>query len=727
MTDVRRIHALLGKVRRRLRLQQALEWGTTAAIPGVAAALIVLWLGRMEIISAPAARAASLGVAAAVALAAALGALRRFPTALLASRLDRASGLADRLGTAVDFAARLARPPVLHPETVALMEAAIADGLRAAPRANVRAAAPFRVPRDLRALGAFAAVGALVCLLRFGPEPRPAVRAAVPPGPAPSEQTEALDHDDVQYQRDIVDDMHRVAAETGDTALEEMAKKLDELLDKAEKGEISKLEMLAKMDALEQAYQQGAATDADSDALMSQLKEQGKELAKHEPTKKLGEALQKGDLDAARKEMEGLADKLEKGALKPEEQKKLADALEKAAEKQREAAKKQDAKEAEALKKEIARLEKKLQKDPRNEELKRTLAQEKRKLDKLQRKPERPDEQRPLDRLTRNLERAAENLKRKDDEDKLRKWADEMRKQENKHKELAQKQEAKEDAEQKQKIDQQKDEVRRLEDKLKKEPGNEELKRTLAKQQRELEKLEREQRDKQESRPGRVLERLARATEKAAESLKQKNDEQQRQQSAQNMRRAADETRKAQDQMRQQQNQKRMKSQLADLKDAIRRAKPRPQGRGGRQTARGDGRSERIKEWERRAGGHKGDAESWRPQGNAADKMPWLRKDQQQSGKQWGDEHDPNVTGDPTKLADAKFKEDQLEGQKGKGPSRRATIITSAKRGFASESYSKVYADYQKVIEQVMNLEKVPPGYRYYIKRYFERIRPHTD
>ncbi len=627
MTDVRRIHALLGKVRRRLRLQRGLEWGTTAAIPAVAASLIVLWLWRMQMMSTGAARAAALGIAAAVAIAAVLGALRRFSTALLASRLDRASGLADRLGTAVDFAARLGRPPQLHAETVGLMEAAVADGLRAAPRANVRAAAPFRAPRDLRALAAFAAVGGLVCLLRFGPEPGPRVRAALPPaGAGPTAEGDTLDPDDVTYQREIVEDMHRTAAETGDAALEELAKQLDALLDKAEKGEISKLELLAQLDALERRYQEGSAADADT--MMSQLKEQGKELAKKEPTKKLGEALQKGDLDAARKEMEKLADQMENGALKPDEQKQLADALENAAEKQKEMAKKQDAKDDQAAQKQM---------------------------------------------------------------------------------------------------DKQKDEVRRLENKLQNDPKNEELKRTLAKEQRELEKLEREQKQKQQDRPERRLDRLARNMEKAAENLRQKNEEQQRQQSAQNMRKAADETRKAQEQMRQQQNQKKMKSQLTDLKDAVRRAKSRPQGQG-KQMARGDGRSERIKEWERRAGGQKGDLQRWRPEGNAAEKMPWLGKDQQpQSGKQWGDEHDPNVTGDPTKLSDAKFKDDQLEGQKGKGPSRRATILTSAKKGFASVSYSKVYADYQKVIEQVMNQEKVPPGYRYYIKRYFQRIRPHTD
>ena len=190
------------------------------------------------------------------------------------------------------------------------------------------------------------------------------------------------------------------------------------------------------------------------------------------------------------------------------------------------------------------------------------------------------------------------------------------------------------------------------------------------------------------------------------------------------MRRAADETRKQQQQMKGQQNQQKAKSKLADLKDAIRRARSRPSnGQGQKMTAR----AQRLQDLQRRSGGQQGNSQAWKG-GNSAEKLPWLgQQGGQQGGKQWGDEHDPNLTGDETKIDDAKFNEDQLEGKKGKGPSRRSTIITSARKGFSSVSYSKVYAEYQKVIEEVMSQEKVPQGYRYYVKRYFQRIRPQTD
>ena len=84
-----------------------------------------------------------------------------------------------------------------------------------------------------------------------------------------------------------------------------------------------------------------------------------------------------------------------------------------------------------------------------------------------------------------------------------------------------------------------------------------------------------------------------------------------------------------------------------------------------------------------------------------------------------------NVTGDPTRF-NAKLKDEKLTGIHGQGPSRRETILTSAKKGFAEAAYRKVYADYKKIVEEVMTQEKVPQGYKYYVKRYFQRIKPHS-
>ena len=60
----------------------------------------------------------------------------------------------------------------------------------------------------------------------------------------------------------------------------------------------------------------------------------------------------------------------------------------------------------------------------------------------------------------------------------------------------------------------------------------------------------------------------------------------------------------------------------------------------------------------------------------------------------------------------------------GKGPSRRETILAAAQKGFASRGYQDVYANYKRIVEEVMRTEKVPSSYKYYVKRYFTQIHP---
>jgi hypothetical protein len=620
VAELHEIQAVVARVRRRLRLQGALEGAATAGILAVAAALVVFWCWRMELVGRAGLWLA--GAAALVAAGALLGAARRLPTLAVAARIDAASGLADRLTTAFDFHSRLGEPH--HPETLALMRAAIADGVRAVPRANVRAAAPFRAPRDTRALATFLAVGGALAALAFGPTravPAAALpaTAARPQPPAPSE---SLDPDDVTYQKEFVEEMRQLAATTQDEALQQMARELQELLDQAARGQIGKQELLAKMEAIEKKYAEGSSDRLDE--TLADLKDQGKELARNAVTKRLGEAMEKGDLEAAKKELERLAEEIDKGEMKPEDQKKLAEALDKAAAKQEQRQQQHDQKQA----------------------------------------------------------------------------AD------------AQKQ-----------IEKKKEEIRRLQRKTEQEPQDQEAKRTLEKEKRELERLERDQKEQQE-KPKRQLDRLTRNLKQAAEDLKQKNPKQ----GAQRMRESARESQRIQQEMKKLSNQQRVRTQMQDLKDAIRRARPRQQGGNARELAR----LKRVEEWERRAGGQQGNPQAWRSMGQGqpgsqGDKgQPGPQQGGDRPGEQWGTEHDPNLTGDPTRIDDAKFKADELRGLHGEGPSRRETILTSAQKGFARTAYRKVYADYKKIVEEVMSQEKVPQGYKYYVKRYFDRIKPHN-
>ena len=96
-----------------------------------------------------------------------------------------------------------------------------------------------------------------------------------------------------------------------------------------------------------------------------------------------------------------------------------------------------------------------------------------------------------------------------------------------------------------------------------------------------------------------------------------------------------------------------------------------------------------------------------------------------QGGDSWGTEHDDNLTGDSTGKT-GKTKDEDLQGTQGKGSSRRQTILSAAQKGFSSTSYQKVYADYEKIVEEVMRNEKMPSSYKYYVKRYFAKIHPST-
>ena len=51
-------------------------------------------------------------------------------------------------------------------------------------------------------------------------------------------------------------------------------------------------------------------------------------------------------------------------------------------------------------------------------------------------------------------------------------------------------------------------------------------------------------------------------------------------------------------------------------------------------------------------------------------------------------------------------------------------LVRAAERGFASRSYKRVYTEYHQVAEESLAKDDIPGGYRFYVKRYFQLIRP---
>lgn len=650
MIDTSQIHAIIARARRRLRLQAALESATTASILALGGALVVVYLVRQQVLGETAGLVWLGACAGVILIGAVLGAIGRLPTHLVATRIDRASGLADRLSTACAFEAQLGdgKSPD-DPQTEALMHAAIRDAVEATPRANVPAATPFRRPRDGRAALVFGILGLAVAGL-YWPDPSAAGPLADTAALERQQAEQALAErqrlaeEDVDYTRDLLEDMRRVAQAERDPNLEEFVSEIEALLAKAELGELTKEELLEKLAKAEEQFMQGAGEDMEE--TMADLGETGRALEKNQELRELGKAMQQGDLEAVQKELEALAQKLDSGEISPEQRQEVAKALEQAAQKFEQKQSQRD----QALDKQIAEAKEQMER-----------------LEKQQEKTQDPQEKK---KLTRRLEN----------------------------------------------------------------------------QKRQMEKLEREKEEREQSAQRRNLKSLHRNLEQASKEMRKEEGQQQQQQqqrmASQDLRNAAKDAGQVDADQRKMAAQKKVASQLDDLKEAMRRA--RQNGNQGPKDL--FGKNQRNQDFQRRAQGQQGSRQAWRPgsrqqmsgrisqgqqgqgqqgQGQQPGQGQKPGQGQQQGGDSYGDQHDANVLGNPTPHA-GKTQDESVSGVHGRGPSRRETILSAAQKGFSSRAYEQVYAEYKNIVEEVVRAEKVPSGYKYYVKRYFQKIKPHS-
>jgi hypothetical protein len=631
MSDTASIHALIRRGRRRLRVQRALDGAALAAIPAAAIGLALAYLVRRGDLGETAgAWLIAVALLAIVGLGALVAAARSISTQLVATRIDRASGLAGRLEAACAFEVELARPGAapapVDDETRAMMRAAIADAIAHADRADVGAATAFRAPPDARAAAAFAAVALAIGLLApEGARDRPLfstrAQVAAAGGLDPDERV-VIPEDDLGFARDLVVDLRQTATDMQDAELAAFADKVEALLDQAERGEISKEQLLDELARAEQAYNEGASP-AEVDRAVAELEKTGKELAKEPVTKELGQALQDGDLAKAQEEMKQLADKLAKGELGEKERAQAARALDKAAEAfdQREQA------EQASLDKQIAKAKAEQQKA----EAARDAATD------------------PVDKQ----QKAAK--------------AEERRKK--------------------------------------------------------TEALEKQKGEREASEQARTLKRLHRNMKKAAEEMQQDQaSPESRRQSSRTMEDMARDTGKVDADKRKMAHQQKTQSQLDDLREAMRRAK-----KGGSKQPDRFGRNKRNQDFARRARGGRGSRTAWQrgQQGKQPGGQQPGGQGQQPGGDQAGDGTDPDLMGEKTAKS-GKTKDEDLQGLHGKGPSTRETILSAAQKGFSSRSYREVYGKYQAKVEEVIRAEKVPSGYKFYVKKYFQKIKPHA-
>ena len=95
-----------------------------------------------------------------------------------------------------------------------------------------------------------------------------------------------------------------------------------------------------------------------------------------------------------------------------------------------------------------------------------------------------------------------------------------------------------------------------------------------------------------------------------------------------------------------------------------------------------------------------------------------------QGAHSWGTGHDEHLQGGATSSKGG-TEDTEVQGQDtGQGASRSEVIQGAAERGFASRRYTNVYREYHAVAEEALGKDEIPGGYRFYVKRYFQLIRP---
>ena len=293
--------------------------------------------------------------------------------------------------------------------------------------------------------------------------------------------------------------------------------------------------------------------------------------------------------------------------------------------------------------------------------------------------------------------------------------------------------------------------------------------RLLRRRQQELERLRRENREAMERRE--ELQRLRREMQRAAEQLDREARD--RSGASESLDRGAEDLdRMARQQMSQEQMQQ-LRRQLQELRELIRRQRSRgggaqqrqSQGQGQGQSrmdrfvlrANGEGARLRIQDGQPGHGqpgqgangqgqGANGQGQGQEQNGRSGERTLTLGGEGEQNavleipgmgegsggqspsapgaeGLGAGTEHDPTMLDDPTRHGGTR-QTVRVDGEQNDGPSRSEVILGSAQRGFANRPYRDVYTDYSDHAEEVLERDRVPPGHRFHVRRYFQLIRP---
>ncbi len=281
----------------------------------------------------------------------------------------------------------------------------------------------------------------------------------------------------------------------------------------------------------------------------------------------------------------------------------------------------------------------------------------------------------------------------------------------------------------------------------------------LEQKKRELDQLLRQEREQRAMQ--RELEQLQRDLEQASQAMQE-----QPKTAAEQLDRSAQDIEQLQQHAAGAQTSKALQERLAQLQELIRRQRPgqgsqqqraaqqreqaRAQSQGQAQSQSANGQALTLQHFREQAGANSDKQTGHKPgsrgllmeapgqeAGNIS--LPGAAQSASEHSNQPGDTdstqlrmqatHGPGAgDGRPHSAAPSSLSgqsvDSRVEGQAGHGPTRSEVIFQAAQRGFASKAYEQVHTDYEHYAQSELERDQIPGGYRFYVRRYFQLIRP---
>lgn len=288
-------------------------------------------------------------------------------------------------------------------------------------------------------------------------------------------------------------------------------------------------------------------------------------------------------------------------------------------------------------------------------------------------------------------------------------------------------------AEQRQRVEEQRKRLLNKKDKDQK-PLSDRERQQLEQHERQLKRL-----DRQKQRAERGQQELSQLDRELADAARKLMDEMG--EAAKHLERGAEDLQRMAKKQLSDKEKRALKKQLEELRQMLRRNKGNNQKRNEmlekfRQMARGKKSGE---------GGEQGEGQGKGQQkkpgqmqlmpgggGDVAVEVPVPGSPQagpgpgggQPGGDEAGAGADDNVRGERTDPKGQAVDVAAAGIDSGEGSASSEVVYGAAERGFAGSGYEKIYTDYKTVAEEVLSSDEIPPGYKSYVRRYFQLIRP---